>query len=73
MDFITVSRAVNPAEAELTRSFLEANGFSVNLISEVTALDFGYGLPVGGIQVQVPADQAESARTLLQPPEPPSS
>jgi hypothetical protein len=73
MDFITVSRAVNPAEAELTRSFLEANGFTVNLTSEVTAIDFGYGVPVGGIQVQVPEAQAESARTLLQSPEPPSS
>jgi hypothetical protein len=73
MDFITVSRAPNPAEAELARSFLEANGFVVNLTSEVTAIDFGYGLPVGGVQIQVPEDQAESARTLLQTQDPPSS
>jgi hypothetical protein len=73
MDFVTVSRAVNPGEADLVRSRLEANGFFVNLKSEVTAIDFGYGLPVGGIQIQVREDQAESARALLESPDPPSS
>ena len=73
MDFITVSKAASPGEADLVRSRLEANGFLVNLKSEVTAIDFGYGLPIGGVQVQVPEDQAESARTLLDSQGPPSS
>jgi glycolate oxidase len=33
-DFVTVSRAANPAEADLVRSRLEANGFLVNLKDE---------------------------------------
>ena len=73
MDFITVSRAVNQAEADLAKSFLEANGFFVNLKSEDEAIGFGYGTAIGGIQVQVQEDQAESARTLLQSQESASS
>ena len=73
MDFVTVSRAVSPAEADLVRSRLEANGFFVNLKSEDEAISFGYGSPIGGVQIQVPEDQAESARTLLQTQNPPSS
>jgi hypothetical protein len=73
MDFITVSRAVSSGEAELVRSRLEANGFFVNLKSDEEAISFGYGTPIGGVQVQVPEDQAESARALLQSQDPPSS
>jgi hypothetical protein len=75
MDFVTVSKAVSPAEADLVRSRLEANGFFVNLKSEDDAISFGSGLVIGGIQVQVAEDQAESARELLAsqgPPSPPS-
>jgi hypothetical protein len=73
MDFVTVSRAVSPAEADLVRSRLEANGFFVNLKSEDEAISFGYGTPIGGVQVQVPEAQAESARSLLASQGPPSS
>jgi len=73
MDFVTVSKAVNPGEADLVRSRLEANGFFVNLKSEDEAISFGYGTPIGGVQVQVPEDQAENARALLQSQDPPSS
>jgi hypothetical protein len=73
MDFVTVSKAANPAEADLVRSRLEANGFTVNLKDENDAISFGYGLSIGGIQVQVPEDQAESARGLLTSQGPPSS
>lgn len=71
MDFITVSRFANPAEAALIKSRLEANGFFVNIKSEDEAISFGYGVPIGGVQVQVPEDQAENARALLQSEEPP--
>jgi hypothetical protein len=73
MDFVTVSRAVSPAEADLVRSRLDANGFMVNLKDEKDAVSFGFGLPIGGVQVQVPEDQAESARALLASPDAPSS
>jgi hypothetical protein len=73
MDFVTVSRSANPAEADLVRCRLEANGFLVNLKDENEAVSFGYGLPIGGVQVQVPEDQAENARALLASHGPPSS
>jgi hypothetical protein len=73
MDFVTVSRAANQGEADLIRSRLEANGFFVNFKSEDEAISFGYGSPIGGIQVQVQEDQAESARILLEPQDPPNS
>jgi hypothetical protein len=72
MDFVTVASAINPAEAELVRSRLEANGFLVNLKSEDAAFTFGYGSIIGGVQVQVPDDQSESARALLASQDPPS-
>jgi hypothetical protein len=73
MDFVTVARAPNSAEADLVRSRLEANGFLVNLKDEKGAFSLGYGPHLGGVQVQVPEDQAESARGLLASEGPPSS
>jgi flagellar biosynthesis/type III secretory pathway M-ring protein FliF/YscJ len=73
MDFITVSKAANSTEADLVRSRLEANGFMVNLKDENDTVSFGYGSPLGGVQVQVPEAQAESARALLASQGPPSS
>jgi len=43
------SNAANPAEADLVKSRLEANGFMVNLKDEKDAISFGYGLSVGGV------------------------
>ena len=73
MDFVTVSRAVSPAEADLVRSRLEANGFFVNLKSEDDAISFGYGSTIGGVQVQVPEAEAANARALLESQDPPGS
>ncbi len=56
----------NPAEAQLTRSRLEAAGFEVNLVGELSALSMeGYSLSTGGIDVQVPEESKEDARALL--------
>ncbi|HEY3860600.1 MAG TPA: DUF2007 domain-containing protein [Verrucomicrobiae bacterium] len=66
MEFVTVANAATPAEADLVKSRLEANGFLVNVKSGTTAISFGFNLPIGGSEVQVPDDQAESARVLLQ-------
>jgi hypothetical protein len=72
MEFVTVYRAFNPAAAELVRSRLEANEFLVNVKNETAALSMdGYGMAVGGIQVQVPEDQVEDARTLIDSQDPP--
>jgi hypothetical protein len=65
MDFVTVSKSPNQAEAEVVRSQLEANGFTVNLKDDKDALSFGYGATIGQVEVQVPEDQAASARVLL--------
>jgi hypothetical protein len=74
MDFVTVYRALNPADAELVRSRLDANEFVVNMKNENAAYSMdGYAMAVGGILVQVPEDQVESARALLDSKDPPSS
>ncbi|HEV7926162.1 MAG TPA: DUF2007 domain-containing protein [Verrucomicrobiae bacterium] len=73
MEFATVSTANNPAEAELVKSRLEANGFLVNLKHTEAAFSLGYGFAVHGVQIQVPEDQAESARNLLESKDPPTS
>jgi hypothetical protein len=66
MDFVTVFTAFNPAQAHLIGSRLEASNFLVIIKNENAALGMeGYGLTVGGIQVQVPEDQAEDARALI--------
>jgi hypothetical protein len=71
MEFITVYRAFNPADAELVRSRLEANEFLVNMKNENAALSMdGYAMAVGGILVQVPEDQVENARRLLESKDP---
>ena len=74
MDFVTVFTAFNPAQAHLMRSRLEASDFLVNVKNENAALAMdGYSMAVGGIQLQVPEDQVEDARELIQSIESPES
>jgi len=62
----TVSSAFNPAEAQLTRSRLEAAGFHAIVTHELSALSLdGYALAAGGILVQVPEAEAAEAREFL--------
>jgi hypothetical protein len=71
MDFVTVYWALNPADADLVRSRLEANDFLVNIKNEIAARTIdGYALAAGGLQVQVPEDQAQSARQLIESKDP---
>ena len=66
MKFVTVYTAFNPADAQLVRSRLEASEFLVNVKNENAALSMdGYAMAAGGIQVQVPEDQVEDARELI--------
>lgn len=66
MALVTVSRALSPAEAQLTRSRLEAAGFHAVVTGELAALSMdGYSLATGGIRVQVPESEAGEATEFL--------
>lgn len=66
MKLVTIFRTFSPAEAHVQRSRLEAAGFAVAIKNELSAiLTEGYTMPAGGVQVQVPEDQVDAARTLL--------
>jgi len=66
MRLVTVYTALNPAEAQLANSQLEAAGFHSVVTGETAALSMdGYGLTVGGIRVQVPEEEAADANLLL--------
>jgi len=77
MSLVTVSSAFNPADAQLTRSRLEAAGFHAVVSHELSALSLdGYALAAGGILVQVPEEEAAEAREFLAaetPPDEPAS
>jgi hypothetical protein len=69
MDFANVFTALNPADAQLVRSRLEAAGFHPNVLFENSALGCdGYALAIGGILVQVPEAEAADAREFLNAP-----
>lgn len=66
MQLVTIFTAFNPAEAQLVRSRLEAAEFHPTVKNEISALSMeGYALAAGGIQVQVPEDEAAEAREFL--------
>ncbi len=66
---VTVYRAFNPTDAQLIRSRLDAAEFHPVVTNELSALSLdGYAMAAGGILVQVPEDEAEDARELLQAP-----
>ncbi len=71
MELLTVFTAFNPAEAQLVQSRLDAAGFHPAVKNEISALSMeGYALAAGGIQVQVPAEEATEARDFLNSSEP---
>jgi len=66
MEMVTIVTAFNPAEAQLVRSRLDAAGFHPVVKNEISALSMeGYALAAGGIQVQVPAEEATEAKDFL--------
>ena len=66
MKLVTVYTALNPAEAQLANSQLQAAGFHSVVMGEGAALGIeGYALAAGGIRVQVPEDEASDANLLL--------
>lgn len=66
MNPATVYKALNPADAHLVASRLEAAGFHPFVADEAAALGMeGYALAVGGIRVQVPETEFADAREFL--------
>ena len=73
MPFVTVFRSLNPIEAQLIRSRLEAAELHPTVTHELSALSLdGYALAAGGVLVQVPAEEAGDARDLIAAKDPPS-
>lgn len=67
MKLITVFTTFSPAEAQLIRSRLDASGFHALVAHELSALSMdGYSMAAGGIQVQVPEEEAADARQLIE-------
>ena len=66
MKMVTVYRAFSPADAHVIRSRLEASEFDAVVVNELSGLSIdGYSMAAGGVLVQVPEDQAEDARELI--------
>jgi hypothetical protein len=64
---VTVYRTFNIADAELVRSRLEAAGFVATVTHELASLSMeGYSMAAGGVRVEVPAEEAEDAKSLLE-------
>jgi acylphosphatase len=69
MNPTTIYKALNPADAQLVYSRLEAAGFHPFVADEAAALGMeGYALAVGGIRVQVPESEAADAMEFLAAP-----
>ncbi|HTY86041.1 MAG TPA: DUF2007 domain-containing protein [Candidatus Acidoferrum sp.] len=73
MDLVTILTVLNPMDAQLARSRLEAAGFHPFVTSETAALSIeGYALAAGGIRVQVPDTEAAEAKEFLNAPPAPA-
>lgn len=66
MNWVCVYLTLNPGDADLVCSRLEAAGFSVDVSGDLPALSIAGGAnAVGGIQISVPEQTADEARELL--------
>ena len=69
---ITVFSTFNDAEAHVVRARLETAQLHPSVEHELVGSSAGgFSVSTGGILVQVPEDEAELARALLEAPEPP--
>jgi hypothetical protein len=69
MNPVTIYKALNPADAQMVFSRLDAAGFHPFVADEIAALSMeGYALAAGGIRVQVPASEAAEAKEFLAAP-----
>ncbi len=66
MKLVTVYQTFSPADAQLVRSRLEAANLQAMVVNELSSLSMdGYSMAAGGILVQVPEDQADDAKELI--------
>jgi hypothetical protein len=66
MPLVTVFTTFNPIEAQLICSRLDAAGLLATVTNEAAALSVeGGAVTVGGVHVQVPDAQAESALEII--------
>lgn len=63
--WITLATFLHPAEAHIVRLHIEAAGIACVLLDELTAGTHCLSLAVGGVKLQVPADDGPRARALL--------
>jgi hypothetical protein len=67
MKLVTVYRTFSSADAQLIRSLLEASDIPAMIADELSSLSLdGYSMAAGGIRVQVPEDEVENARALIE-------
>lgn len=69
MNLVTVFTTFSLGEAEMIRSRLDAADFHPVIKQEYSALN---SMAEGGVRVQVPEDEAESAKELLESGETPA-
>ncbi|MEI7534720.1 MAG: DUF2007 domain-containing protein [Verrucomicrobiae bacterium] len=70
MNLVTIANVLNPAEAGLLCSRLEAAEFHPFMPDQFSAVNTdGYTLAIGGIRIQVPDDEAADARDFLAAPD----
>src|ERR1700744_4790563 len=67
-ELITIERYRDPLEADLARTRLDSAGITCFLVGENAAVLYGNGL--GGLQLQVSAQDEVDARTILNDPGP---
>ena len=66
MKLVTVYRTFSSADAQLVRSRLEAAEIPAIVSDELASLSMeGYSMSTGGIRVQVPEEEEENARELI--------
>ena len=68
MKLVTISKELNLAEADLKVARLDAANFHPVLQNESSALYLGTAVGAGGFLIQVPEDEAESAKEFLASP-----
>lgn len=74
MNLVTVFRTFNDVEAHVVRSRLEAANMTPRVEHELSGSSAGgFSVTTGGILVQVPENEAEEARTLINDAEHPGS
>jgi hypothetical protein len=72
MNLVTVYQTFSIGEAQVVRSALEAAALHPEVANEIAAVSIdGYTQAAGGVKVQVPEDEVESARALISDSEQP--